>query len=131
MWERIGDSYDMVQETVLPTSYNTLVEFAYALSINDRPAAERRVLSPSLVDIATSLGLGQNPLTEMWGGYCADQYTQGTPCNILLTKVNQENQQATESAVRLEMSQVGNDWLISKIEPCTYIAFGNGGSRCD
>lgn len=122
-WTRMGETYDMTNETVLPTSYNTLVGFAYSLSVGDRAGAQRRVIDPALVDVAISYDLQQNPLTERWYGYCGELYTKGSPCTIL--------RGADEAVgVQLEMIQVGTEWVISAIDPCTVTRNEVGATVC-
>jgi len=129
-WVRSGDSYKLAAETANPTSYNTLVEFVYSLTIGDRIAAERWVVDSDLVNTAISLGLNQDPLDERWSGYCGNRYSDGSPCTVLINELGENNVIVTDRGVRLTMTQTGTDSLISAIEPCTYW-YDDMGGHCD
>jgi tetratricopeptide (TPR) repeat protein len=64
-WERQGDGYVLKEKKTIPTAYNTLVEFIYALSTGDGEA-EKWVTDKALVEKAKQMKLVQNPLGQNW-----------------------------------------------------------------
>ncbi|TYP54229.1 tetratricopeptide repeat protein [Thermosediminibacter litoriperuensis] len=61
-----GDDYVLMKFNVVPSAYNTLVNFIYALSTADEGEAERWVTGKALIDRAKELKLVQDPLGQKW-----------------------------------------------------------------
>jgi hypothetical protein len=60
IWELRVDRYEKASESTRPSTYNTLVEFVYALRTGDSAVA-RWVTDPGLVDQAKGMGLDRYP----------------------------------------------------------------------
>lgn len=116
VWVREGNEYQMQSARVVPSPYNTLVEFVYALRTDDEQTAASLVTDASLVDRARSLGLVQG-----YDGWCAQYGDREPPCVVV---------RPDYSGARVEMAPDGEDWLISGIEPCTY-RYDSTGGHCD
>jgi len=65
-WARQGDGYVLKENKVIPSAYNTLVEFVYALSTGQDAEAEKWVADKALVEKAKQMELVQNPLGQSW-----------------------------------------------------------------
>lgn len=61
-----GDGYVLTKFDVVPSAYNTLVNFIYAVSTGDESEAEKWVTDKALIDRAKELKLVQNPLGQRW-----------------------------------------------------------------
>ena len=66
-WIRQGDRYVLKTATTIPSAYNTLVEFIYALSTGNYASARSLTDNNSLIDRAIRLKMIQKPLGQEWG----------------------------------------------------------------
>jgi hypothetical protein len=108
-WALDGDAYVLQGQQVIPSGYNTLVEFVYALKVGDDARAASLTLDEALVQTAKDLGLVQSS-AERWSGWCDGQprsYIE-PPCIIELPSGDH---------VRVSMVPDGDSWLLSGIEP--------------
>ena len=115
-WVREGDEYIMQSGRVIPSPYNTLVEFVYALGTGDDQTAASLVTDVSLLDRARTVLLDSR-LPGPWSGFCGEE----PPCTIVASD---------DRGARVEMVPDAEDWLISGIEPCTY-RYDSTGGHCD
>ena len=115
-WVRRGNEYVMQSGRVVPSPYNTLVEFVYALGMHDDQTATSRVTDISLLDSARIV-LHDNRLTGPWSTGCEEI----PPCIIT---------GGGDYWARVEMVPAGEDWLVSGIQPCKYW-YDNAGGHCD
>jgi hypothetical protein len=120
-WVREGDEYRMQSGRVIPSPYNTLVEFVYALSTADDQTATSLVTDMSLLDRARVLGLVQDPPGQRWTAWCGQSREEEPPCTVIRTD---------DSSARVDMVSSGESWLVSGIEPCT-VSHDSTGARCD
>jgi len=65
-WTLQEDGYVRLEHRVVPSAYNTLVEFVYRLSTGDELGAGALVVDPSLLAAAKALGVVQSPLGQRW-----------------------------------------------------------------
>lgn len=110
-WSRDGRRYVLAESRILPSAYNTLVNFVYRRSTGDDTGAAELLADTSLLATAKQLGLFQQPLGQQWmtdggQGCCTirilsgPQWKTGPPQPVVVTFV-----------------QRGADWLISGIVP--------------
>ena len=121
-WVRQGYEYVLLAESVVPSPYNTLVEFVYALSTDDYRTAASLVSDVSFLDSAKSLGLVQDPPGHHWTAWCGSPGGDTDPPCIVVTP--------DSSGARLEMVAEGAAWIISGIQPCAFWSDSHGG-HCD
>ncbi|MEW5762893.1 MAG: tetratricopeptide repeat protein, partial [Bacillota bacterium] len=65
-WRREGDGYRRIAARTIPSAYNTLVEFVWALATGDEDAAASLVTNRELVGKAKEAGLVQSPPGQRW-----------------------------------------------------------------
>lgn len=111
-WALVGERYVLESEEVVPSGYNTLVEFMYALK-TDQAAAASLTSDDDLTSTAASLGLVQEPDDQGWSGWCDGKERSyiDPPCMVELP---------TGDHVRVYMVPEGDSWLISAIEPTEF-----------
>jgi hypothetical protein len=116
-WTRHGSAYSLESETLVPSAYNTLVDFVYALRSQDFAAADNLVTNSNLISTARDLGLA-DPFSadnsKRWSGWCDDRFTYAVPAP-LLPPCHVEPAQGTKFLI--DMVQVGEGWLITDIHP--------------
>ncbi len=107
-----GNLYDLIEEHVAASPYNTLVEFVYRISIGDLVAAQSLVNNPSLVQQGINLGLVQDPPGQLWEGWCGD----GTPAAEPPCSIMKRDDGTFTDRFTIEMIPAREGWMISKIE---------------
>jgi tetratricopeptide (TPR) repeat protein len=65
-WTRDGDDYSRTAFKVIPSAYNTLLNFVYAISTGSDDEAAGWVTDKTLIDRAKELKLMQKPLGQRW-----------------------------------------------------------------
>jgi tetratricopeptide (TPR) repeat protein len=65
-WVRLKDTYVLKESRTLPSAYDTLVRFIYAISTGNDDEATKLVSNASLVDMAKQLKMIQNPIGQGW-----------------------------------------------------------------
>ncbi len=65
-WVRLKDTYVLKESRTLPSAYDTLVRFIYAISTGNDDEAAKLVSHASLVDMAKQLKMIQNPIGQGW-----------------------------------------------------------------
>lgn len=111
-WTLDGERYVLEGEEVIPSGYNTVVEFMYALKTDEAMAATL-TSGDNVVPTAVDLGLVQGPDDEDWYGWCDGQERSyiDPPCLVELP---------SGGHVRVFMVPDGDSWLISGIEPTEF-----------
>ncbi len=104
-WVRQEDIYVMQSERVIPSAYNTLVEFVYRLSTGDDSGALALLTDASLLDAAKSMGLMQNPVGQEWLTNLDRDTVCCGPVRILGPPV----------PVTVSFVRQGEEWLVSDI----------------
>lgn len=113
-WVRRDDGYELVEELVTPSSYNSLVEFVYRLRTGDHIGAAELTNDAALADKAISLGLDQDN-GQVWSAWT--EGGTGLPPWFVGIRSGTEPVQSFEHGIRLEMVESSAVWSISAIEP--------------
>ncbi|ADI02067.1 tetratricopeptide repeat protein [Syntrophothermus lipocalidus] len=107
-WQRKGDVYRRTRATVMPSSYNTLVEFIWCLSTDNINRATRLVTSSRLVQKAREAKMTQSPLGQSWGvGFNDDTQLLKGPLTIT---------SGPAAGTTITFKKVGDQWLIDSID---------------
>lgn len=112
-WELDGFRYTLTAASIRPSAYNTLVNFAYAISTGNDASATKLLADASLLETAKQLGLIQQPLGKQW----LTNLEANTECcgPIHILSGPQWNGGPPQPVV-VSFVQRGSDWLISSIE---------------
>lgn len=108
LWKLNGEIYELREKRTLPSAYNTLVEFVYALSTGQTANAAKLVTKHELVKQAVKLGLVQKPLGQKWMlSLNEPQSEQSGPLTIL---------DGPAAGVKVTFVQHDGQWLINGIK---------------
>lgn len=117
-WVLRGEAYVLESEVVVPSAYNTLVEFMYALKTDDLLRAASLTTNDELIRTAGELGLVQGPDDRDWHAWCGDIVGAWAepPCIVELP-----SELPFSERVRVDMVPDGDSWLISAIERSQHV----------
>ena len=106
-WERAGNTYKRVKAAIIPSAYNTLVEFTWNLSTGEESQAARLVTDKSLVQKAKDAGMVQSPPGQGWIlDFTDETQLERGPFKIL---------SGPATGATVSFKKVGSQWLISSI----------------
>ena len=110
-WVRQGYEFVLLEESVVPSAYNTLVEFIYRLSTGDQQGAGQLAADASLVERARQLGLVQEPPGRQWLTNLDNDTVCCGPIFIL---------EGPPQETQVTFTDASGEWLISGIQATDY-----------
>lgn len=117
-WTRQVEGYVLASQHVLPSAYNTLVNFVYALSAGDDAAARARLADSVLLAAAKDLGLVQDPVGQRWQTNLDQTTVCCGPIHITsaANSTFSEKKAGPPGNVVITFAERDGDWLISGID---------------
>jgi hypothetical protein len=118
-WVKNGDQYILKGSGIVPSTYNTLIEFIYAISKEDDNTATKYVMNRNLIIKAKELNMIQKSLDKEWWVIYPDTIFDEEGMNkqspLIITMDSKSG-----VGIKVDFINNGGKFIISKIDKCKY-----------